>query len=194
MTDDPMSSPDDRRDNDDAPSVARRPIPDGGLGTAMPDWMRQSPSWKRDPEPRPVRTIPAPDVSVIDPQDLIDIDDLPQWLQAVASRPGSRAAVARPAEGLHSIVEQPLPTAPATDDVAAGPAPTFAERSRTGPGSWLPMLATGTPAQRPDHVRLTPSPLDAVPPWWMSDAVVAALFVAIVLTLIFVILTAIGVL
>ena len=182
-----------RDDHDDLPAPDRRPIPDGGLNSAMPDWMRQTPSWKREAEPAAIRTIPEADTSIIDPRSLIDVNDLPQWLQAVAARSSPAARVSPPVDHAGAVVDQPFPIAPPTDDVTAAPASTAVERSRTGPGTWLPIPAADAPAERPDHVRLTPSPLDAEPPWWMSDAVIAFLFVAIILTLIYVILAAAGV-
>jgi hypothetical protein len=78
-----------------------RPIPDGGLQQAMPEWLRRPPAWrnlpKRDePAPGPAnadvaaappaRELPDPDTSEIDPRSLVDVSDLPQWLQDVAAR------------------------------------------------------------------------------------------------------------
>ncbi len=191
---DSLSTPDDRRNDDADPIPDRRPIPDGGLGSAMPDWMRQTPSWKRQAEPAAVRMIPEAETSIIDPRQLIDIDDLPEWLQAVASR------LAAPVDAT-ALVDAPVdppgfeaPSIPAADALIPAPAPSVAGRPRTGAGTWLPVPGTEAPAAKSEHVGLTPSPLHAEPPWWMSDAVIAFLFVAIVLTLIYVILAAAGVL
>lgn len=62
-----------------------RAIPDGGLGEAMPDWLRRPPAW-RDLEPNAPkrRRVPPPDTSVIDPATLIAVEDLPAWLQTLA--------------------------------------------------------------------------------------------------------------
>lgn len=187
---DPTATETHRHDLEESPAPDRRPIPDGGLGSSMPEWMRQTPSWKRDSEPAVVRSVPDADTSVIDPSELIDIDDLPQWLQAIASRVAGPVEAPAPAD---AIGDPPILPARASDDVTAAPGPAAAERPRPGPGTWLPRPATEAPVEQPDHVRLTRSPSDPVPPWWMSDAVIAFLFVAIILTLIYVILAAIGV-
>lgn len=178
----------DEDDMGDGIVTPRRAIPDGGLGSAMPDWLQQTPSWKRSPEPTSVRSIPAPDTSVIDPRNLIDVDDLPQWLQAVSSRQPEKPA---------GTVAPPEPETPVTIalDIMPSPVPpegTPLERLEPPSDSWPPIRETRLPAERPDHVRLTPSP-DARQPWWTSDAAVAGLFAAIVLTMIYVILVASGV-
>lgn len=85
---------------------AMRPIPDGGLQQSMPEWLRRPPAWrnlpKREEAVSPVSTgissglsareLPAPDTSEIDPRSLVDIADLPQWLQEVAARADARPA------------------------------------------------------------------------------------------------------
>nr|MBA2278142.1 hypothetical protein [Chloroflexia bacterium] len=63
-----------------------RPLPDGGLGETMPDWLRRPPAWHGALPPDPSHTPLAPDTSPIDPGTLIDIDDLPPWLQRIAAR------------------------------------------------------------------------------------------------------------
>lgn len=65
-----------------------RPIPDGGLKDAMPSWLKRPPAWRSMPsaEERHERTLPEPDTSEIDPRTLVDVSDLPQWLQSIASR------------------------------------------------------------------------------------------------------------
>lgn len=71
-------------------------IPDGGLQNAMPDWLRRPPAWRNVPkqESSAVQEAvaqaapePAEDQSPIDPTTLVDISDLPQWLQDIAARP-----------------------------------------------------------------------------------------------------------
>lgn len=82
-------------------------LPDGGLSEKMPDWLRRPPAWRslpkadaarepdtpaavvRDPETvaaAPPRVLPEPDTSVIDPRTLVDVADLPEWLQEIAAR------------------------------------------------------------------------------------------------------------
>jgi hypothetical protein len=83
-----------------------RPIPDGGLQQSMPEWLRRPPAWRNLPkreepakaeppvtvparEPLPAQLpvhLPEPDTSEIDPRSLVDIADLPQWLQDLATR------------------------------------------------------------------------------------------------------------
>ncbi|MCO5219411.1 MAG: hypothetical protein M9934_01895 [Thermomicrobiales bacterium] len=65
-----------------------RPIPDGGLKDAMPTWLKRPPAWRSLPtvDERIERTLPEPDTSVIDPTSLVDVSDLPQWLQTIAAR------------------------------------------------------------------------------------------------------------
>ena len=69
-------------------SEQMRPIPDGGLKEAMPSWLKRPPAWRDLPsvEERHERTLPEPDTSTIDPHSLVDVTDLPQWLQAIAAR------------------------------------------------------------------------------------------------------------
>ena len=65
-----------------------RPIPDGGLKESMPSWLTRPPAWRQLPTPqeRHERSLPEPDTSEIDPRTLVDVTDLPQWLQAIAER------------------------------------------------------------------------------------------------------------
>lgn len=67
-----------------------RPLPDGGLQTVMPDWLRRPPAWRNLPakEAGEASSLPEPDTSIIDPRTLIDVADLPQWLQEIAARGG----------------------------------------------------------------------------------------------------------
>lgn len=86
---------------------AMRPIPDGGLQQSMPEWLRRPPAWRNLPkreepaqpqetetvtEVAPERELPEPDTSEIDPRALVDVTDLPQWLQDVAARSETRVA------------------------------------------------------------------------------------------------------
>lgn len=67
-----------------------RPMPDGGLAEAMPDWLRRPPAW-RETTARSSKAAPIPDTSPIDPRTLIDVEDLPIWLQRIAQRPAERS-------------------------------------------------------------------------------------------------------
>src|SRR5918994_6192430 len=68
-----------------------RPMPDGGLAETMPDWLRRPPAW-RETVARREKLRPPADTSPIDPRTLIDVEDLPLWLQRIAQRPAVRAA------------------------------------------------------------------------------------------------------
>lgn len=68
-----------------------RPMPDGGLAETMPDWLRRPPAW-RETVARREKLRPPADTSPIDPRTLIDVEDLPLWLQRIAQRPTERAA------------------------------------------------------------------------------------------------------
>ena len=74
--------------SDDQQPEDLRPIPDGGLKDNMPGWLKRPPAWRNMPsaEQRHERTLPEPDTSEIDPKTLVDVNDLPQWLQAIAAR------------------------------------------------------------------------------------------------------------
>lgn len=74
--------------SDDQQSEDMRPIPDGGLKDAMPGWLKRPPAWRSMPtaEQRHERMLPEPDTSEIDPRTLVDVSDLPQWLQTIAAR------------------------------------------------------------------------------------------------------------
>ena len=80
-------------------------IPDGGLGDALPEWLRTTPSWTKAPDAP--RAIPEPDTSVIDPASLVTIDDLPAWLRAVAARSASK----RPQGAAGAVAPATLPLA-----------------------------------------------------------------------------------
>ncbi len=90
------------------PDPELRPLPDGGLGENMPDWLRRPPAWRELPTSEPVQAAPIMDVqaaergravverelapedtSVIDPGKLIDFEDLPAWLREVGRKPSA---------------------------------------------------------------------------------------------------------
>lgn len=101
-----MSEPQRPQSTSDEPEEMR-PIPDGGLQQSMPEWLRRPPAWRalpkkeepasetaeltaesateETPAPAP-EELPDPDTSEIDPRSLVDITDLPQWLQDLAAR------------------------------------------------------------------------------------------------------------
>lgn len=125
-----------------------RPIPDGGLQDAMPSWLKRPPAWRNMPtaEERFERTLPEPDTSEIDPKSLVDITDLPQWLQTIAAR----EPVVVPEPAVEHAVEQVLQIQPE-------PEPTAVE-----------VLETEQPAEAEELVT-TVEP-DVVPPEMLPDA------------------------
>lgn len=97
--------PDEPRDNQHVRQMP--PIPDGGLATSMPDWLRRPPAWRTSPDRESgpsamanIPTLPDTDTSVIDPREFIHDDDLPRWLQSLR-RP---APIAVPDSGPASVV------------------------------------------------------------------------------------------
>jgi hypothetical protein len=110
----PVSDPELASTERKAPETGEmRPIPDGGLQQAMPEWLRRPPAWRNLPkrdEPAPdtanaealsappARELPDPDTSEIDPRSLVDVSDLPQWLQDVAARSEPASAAAEPVD------------------------------------------------------------------------------------------------
>lgn len=103
-----------------------RPIPDGGLKDAMPGWLKRPPAWRSMPTAteRHERTLPEPDTSQIDPRTLLDVSDLPQWLQTIAARgaiplPEPDASVDHAVEQVRAATSH----APAPIDILAEPDP-----------------------------------------------------------------------
>ncbi len=79
-----------RRANEQQPA-----IPDGGLNAAMPAWLTERPRWAEAPTkdaPPPVKQLPPPDTSRIELSSILDVTDLPAWLQDVARRVERREA------------------------------------------------------------------------------------------------------
>lgn len=83
-----------------------RPIPDGGLKDAMPGWLKRPPAWRNMPtaQERHERALPEPDTSEIDPATLVDVNDLPQWLQTIAAR--GEIPLSEPDESVGYALEQ----------------------------------------------------------------------------------------
>ncbi len=167
----PIEDPDSESNLPDAPL---RPIPDGGLGSAMPDWLQQPPAWKRASGHGARKAIPDPDTSVIDPRQMIDIDDLPQWLQQIARR------------GVESRPE--TPNLPAPSSVERSSPLSIPEEKGIAHEKPVPMHLPEENAMV--EIRASEPPEH----WWLSDSVVGALFIAIILTIIYVVLVASNVL
>lgn len=114
-----------QRDDSTGPDEEMRPLPDGGLSSSMPDWLRRPPAWRDLPhknDPPDEGSLPEPDTSVIDPRKLVTVDDLPQWLRDIAARepepvPGSEVAE----EPVASEPEPDAPSQPAPVPHTTGP-------------------------------------------------------------------------
>lgn len=103
-----------------------RPIPDGGLKDAMPAWLTRPPAWRAMPSAaeRHERTLPESDTSTIDPRTLLEVSDLPKWLQTIAARGEIR--LPEPGASVDHAVEQVLVATrrvPEPIDILADPEP-----------------------------------------------------------------------
>lgn len=89
------------------------PLPDGGLATTMPAWLREPPLAMPKAPPPPAHSVPAavidaapaaraPDLDLAphdatsDPRTFLTDDDFPQWLRDLAAREASRQGKAKP--------------------------------------------------------------------------------------------------
>lgn len=108
-----------RKPRDDQNEREIPPIPDGGLASSMPDWLRRPPAWRDLPDrdapqttPESTTTLPDADTSEIDPRTFIHDDDLPMWLRSLrlpAPIPGRDA-------GAHRVPEDGEPPGAAKPD------------------------------------------------------------------------------
>jgi hypothetical protein len=154
----------------DMPDDEFRPIPDGGLGEAMPDWLKSRPAWANE---TPARQIPEPDTSPIDPRALVREEDLPGWLLAISQRQRESAAATM-------IVEEAPILPPVEAEILPHREP-VQEQAETGVSESLPVRD-----YEADDV--PPVPIDATEsPGWLQqhqDPVLVALIVlAIVIVL-----------
>ena len=80
------------------PEEEMRPLPDGGLESGMPEWLRRPPAWRNVSREGSgeAHSLPEPDTSVIDPRTLVDVADLPHWLQEIAARHGETTGISEP--------------------------------------------------------------------------------------------------
>lgn len=134
---------------------AMPPIPDGGLGSGMPEWLRRPPAWRSaGTTPVPPKRNPPPDSSPIDPRTILTLDDLPAWLQGIATA----TSEARSAQRENPPVDR-------DDD-----APTIVAESALDPPSGEPERAIVAPSLLPS---VTAAPAvsvrrggDGAPPWF----------------------------
>jgi hypothetical protein len=180
----------------------------------MPAWLQQPPAWKRDPVkiPAPARTLPPPDESVIDPRTMLDIDDLPRWLQDLLPDEPAEPPVNDPEEGTGSstpsIVDDSafrtgmmsgvVGGVPHEDAIAVATAPPEAAQE----ADHLPpvevdgrFLTESSPAiESATNARITgASASDRSTPWWLSDRVLGLVLLGIVLAMIYVVLAVSGI-
>lgn len=165
-TDDTGKSPDaPEPDTGSSPGSGQPPIPDGGLGTSMPDWLQRPPAWRgMGDRSLEKRDLPPPDTSVIDPRTMLDIGDLPQWLQRIAAR----------AEDSGTTV-----TGVSEAEVSPPPAPTGPAATETPPDI-AESLSTSIQEQSPEIV-LLPAAMKQAEAWWRSGAVLKGLAVMAIL-------------
>ena len=140
-------------------------IPDGGLAGSLPEWMQVKPEWtardKGDDVPiERHRPVPEPDSSPILLADILTVDDLPDWLKAVAGR--------------HDVTSRDARVEPTVEpDVVM-----LAEVEDDTPGKVSPIALDLGGGGRVEH------------PWWASDRVMAGLMIAVIVTLVFVLIMA----
>jgi hypothetical protein len=125
------------------------PLPDGGLGSSMPSWLREPPQVSSPITPD---TPPGPRT---DPRTFLSDDDFPQWLRDLASRrdaPGNTPAVPAAATG-----ERPAPAWPSWPGPAA-PIPTIAALDVTS-SSAAPGVVDAAPEPTPAEPAPESSPV-----------------------------------
>lgn len=150
-------------------------IPDGGLGSSMPEWLQRPPAWRgitvREPRQR---DLPPPDTSVIDPRTILEIDDLPVWLQRIAARAADPEATM--SDSSHDA-EAPEETA---RDAAAERPPPVQEQSSAPIPEERPIIALHLPPTSYGQAH-----------WWRTRAALIGLAVAVLLIGVWVVLIAV---
>jgi hypothetical protein len=164
-----------------------RPIPDGGLKDAMPSWLKRPPAWRDLPtaEQRHERGLPEPDTSEIDPRSLVDVSDLPKWLQAIAARGDIPVPVPDPS------VDHAVEVVQAAQKPAPVQSETQAEVAHVGPDIMPVPDDHPTETTVPEPVATPPSPASSasggfiIPVWILPVAalVIIALLITIVVLL-----------
>ncbi|HWV34507.1 MAG TPA: hypothetical protein VNZ55_02670 [Thermomicrobiales bacterium] len=207
---------------DDDPEM--RPLPDGGLGENMPDWLRRPPAWRVlpaaqmpvfEPDPAtttPPRELPPEDTSVIEPTSLIEFGDLPRWLRELGTQRLTRENEA--AETVDAPVQEAggeEHSEPVAPEAAPGavPEPSSAVGA-TSQGDALPQAeelapvpSEPTPESSPAQMS-TPAesnfvPVTPLPPaqeirFWQRGEVVLLLVAALLVAVVVAILLATGIL
>lgn len=157
-----------------------RPIPDGGLKDAMPSWLKRPPAWRDLPtaEQRRERTLPEPDTSEIDPRMLVDVTDLPQWLQAISARgelrtPVPDAAVSHAVEVVHTTTHPVVEAEPVGESTLVEEA---IKESLAEPGVDVPSVSHTFQTHGTESVRIH------LPLW--ASILIAVLLIALALALV----------
>lgn len=177
--------------SDDQQREEMRPIPDGGLKDAMPSWLKRPPAWRSMPsaEERHERKLPEPDTSEINPKTLVDVSDLPQWLQSIAARgevplPEPDEAVGHALEQVQAASARSKSRAEATE-----PAPDVVESSEVVEDSDQPEAATepeAAPAVSELASSAPSSSTNGAPGWfWWALASCFALIAALAIIIIY---------
>ena len=172
---------------------AMLPIPDGGLGSGMPDWLRRPPAWRNaGTTPASPRKIPPPDTSPIDPRTILTIDDLPTWLQGIATATSGRRVgdVMEPSTNRDgdapTVRVEPAPPSPVVEPKSTVVAPS---PSGTVPPT-LPESQTGDVALTRVRLSARPSPISAQR--WAAISPTLALSAALLVALVVILLLALG--
>lgn len=166
----PFPEPDDAA----LPDTRQSPIPDGRLGETMPEWLQRPPAWRGMVVREPARRdVPPPDTSVIDPRTMLDIGDLPVWLQRIAAR-GSKPD---PAALDTANEELPEPMSPA---LVAEDTPSHPADADSGQAD-----APATPV-----IAFRPAVRDQRADWWRSPVVLSVVAIAIIMIAAWVIIVA----
>lgn len=158
-----------------------RSIPDGGLKDAMPSWLKRPPAWRDLPtaEQRRERALPEPDTSEIDPRTLVDVSDLPQWLQAIAAR-GDIAAPLPDAAVDHAVEVVQAASHPLVVETELGEGSNLIaealEEIPAEPTAELPVTTHTLRAHDTESVRIH------LPLW--ASILIAVLMIALALTLV----------
>jgi hypothetical protein len=139
----------DFEDKERATDDELRPIPDGGLASTLPDWLKEKPAWARDASSG--SDLP-PDISPIDPRTLVHEDDFPDWLRAIARR-GTEVETTLPE--IEPVAEEPdfSSTDPVSDEDREPVTTWLAEPPVTSPGAapWIGHEVGEAPVPGLDH-------------------------------------------
>jgi len=174
------------RDTGTSPTDATPPIPDGGLGATMPEWLLRPPAWRgmtvREPQRR---ELPPPDTSVIDPRTMLQIDDLPEWLQRIAARSADAETETVEVTERNSTIALHGESHAGAGALDEPDKPPVVERS-----TCVPMASSRSTQAQPRPIVFLPAPASPPSTLWRSSLVVVSLALVILLIVIWQILVA----